>query len=60
MNVRQGEKMTQIKLGNYEVLSHSETPEWSVRLLRLSKDRFVRPHHHRKTTQIYFVMRRDR
>jgi hypothetical protein len=44
MNVRQGEKMTQIKLGNHEVLSHSETPEWSVRLLRLSKDRFVRPH----------------
>ena len=48
--------MTQIKLGNYEVLSHFETPECSVRLLRLSKDRLVRPHHHRKTTQIYFVL----
>ncbi len=44
------------QLGDYEVLSHQETPECSLRLLRFTKDASVRPHHHHKTTQTYFVL----
>ena len=44
------------QLGNYEVLSHLETPECSLRLLKLAKDDLVQPHHHHKTTQTYFVI----
>ena len=48
--------MAQVNLGNYDVLLHSETPECSFRLLRLSKNRFVHQYHHHKTTQIYFIL----
>ena len=44
------------QLGNYEVVSHLETPECSLRLLRLNRDSVVQPHHHHKTTQTYFVL----
>ena len=43
-------------MGDYEVVSHTETPECSLRLLRLTKDKYVRLHHHHKTTQTYFVL----
>jgi mannose-6-phosphate isomerase-like protein (cupin superfamily) len=48
--------MIQGNLGDYDVLADIETPECSLRLLKLSKDRFVRPHHHHQTTQTYFVL----
>ena len=48
--------MTHVRIGNYEVVSYTETPECSLRLLRLANDRFVHLHHHHKTTQIYFVL----
>ena len=48
--------MTSHPIGNYEVVSHTETPECSLRLLRLTKDKYVNTHHHHKTTQIYFVL----
>jgi len=43
-------------VGDYEVISHQETPECSLRLLKLTKDKGVHLHHHHKTTQIYFVL----
>ncbi len=45
-----------IHVGDYEVISHQETPECSLRLLKLTKDKGVHLHHHHKTTQIYFVL----
>ena len=48
--------MTYRQLGEYEVLSHEETEECSLRLLRLTADTPVRLHHHHGTTQTYFVI----
>ena len=48
--------MSYRKLGEYEVMSHTESPECSLRLLRLTKDKSVHLHHHHMTTQIYFVL----
>lgn len=48
--------MMYMHTGDYEVISHQETPECSLRLLKLTKDKFVHPHHHHKTTQIYFLL----
>jgi len=45
-----------IHVGDYEVISHQETPECSLRLLKLTKDKGVYLHHHHRTTQIYFVL----
>jgi mannose-6-phosphate isomerase-like protein (cupin superfamily) len=44
------------QIGDYEVVSHMETPECSLRLLRLTRDKYVQTHHHHKTTQTYFVL----
>ena len=43
-------------VGDYEVVFHQETPECSLRLLKLTKDKGVHLHHHHKTAQIYFVL----
>jgi mannose-6-phosphate isomerase-like protein (cupin superfamily) len=48
--------MTSQPIGDYEVVSHVETLECSLRLLRLTGDKYVHTHHHHKTTQIYFVL----
>lgn len=48
--------MTHVHLGDYEVVSHSETPECSLRLLKFTKDNFIHLHHHHNTTQIYFIL----
>ena len=48
--------MTHVRIGDYEVISYTETPECSLRLLKLAKDKFVHLHHHHKTTQIYFIL----
>ena len=44
------------QLGDYEVLSHAETPECSLRLLKLEGERAVRPHSHHRTTQTYLML----
>jgi mannose-6-phosphate isomerase-like protein (cupin superfamily) len=44
------------KMGDYEVVSHVETPECSLRLLRLGRAQSVQLHYHERTTQIYFVL----
>ena len=48
--------MTHAHMGDYEVVSSTEMPECSLRLLRLARDKFVHLHHHHKATQIYFVL----
>ena len=48
--------MMYVRMGDYEVVSHTETPECSLRLLKLSNDKSVHQHHHHKTTQIYFLL----
>ena len=48
--------MEAAKMGNYEVLSNVETPECSLRLLRLGEAQSVQLHYHERTTQIYFVL----
>jgi hypothetical protein len=35
-------------VGDYEVISHQETPECSLRSLKLTKDKGVHLHHHHK------------
>jgi len=48
--------MEPAKMGDYEVVSYIETPECSLRLLRLGRAQSVQLHYHEKTTQIYFVI----
>lgn len=48
--------MAHRQLGDYEVVSHLETPECSLRLLKLTKDSVVHLHHHHKATQTYFLL----
>ena len=48
--------MSHVDMGGYEVVSNVETPECSLRLLRLSNERFVHLHHHHQATQTYFVL----
>ena len=48
--------MAHMHLGDYEVVSHLETPECSLRLLKLTENKFVYSHHHHKTVQTYFVL----
>ncbi|HXG41443.1 MAG TPA: cupin domain-containing protein [Dehalococcoidia bacterium] len=43
-------------MGNYEVLSHVEMAECSLRILRLRQGEHVSPHYHRECVQIYTVL----
>lgn len=43
-------------MGAYEVLSHVDLPECSLRLLRLGGEKRVHLHYHEKCTQVYFVV----
>lgn len=45
-----------MRIGDYEVVSHLETPECSLRVLKLTKGKSVQLHHHHNTTQIYFLL----
>ena len=44
------------KQEKYQVLYHSDTPECSLRLLRVESGESIDPHYHKETTQIYFVV----
>ena len=44
------------QLGDYEVLANLETPEFSLRVLKITKESVIQPHHHHRTTQTYFVL----
>lgn len=43
-------------MGAYQVLSHVDLPECSLRLLRLGGEKKVNLHYHTKCTQVYFVL----
>lgn len=48
--------MANERMGDYEVLSDTRTAEASLRLLRISPGMEVRPHYHKKSTQVYVVL----
>jgi mannose-6-phosphate isomerase-like protein (cupin superfamily) len=43
-------------MGDYQVLAHIETPEFSMRLLRLGENAYVAPHYHDESKQLYAVL----
>ncbi|MBI2866172.1 MAG: cupin domain-containing protein, partial [Chloroflexi bacterium] len=45
-----------LSAGKYEVVSRVETPECSLRLIRLGPGRQVEQHFHEHSTQVYFVL----
>ena len=48
--------MAHVSIGDYQLVQHLETPECSLRVLKLTKAHYVHSHHHHNTTQIYFVL----
>ena len=47
------------QMGDYEVLSHVEMPECSLRILSLKPTQFVASHLHKGSTQVYTVLERQ-
>jgi quercetin dioxygenase-like cupin family protein len=45
-------------IGNYEVLSHVEMPECSIRIIGLRETESVASHYHEQSTQVYTVLER--
>jgi len=45
--------------GDYEVLSHVEMPECSIRIIGMRAAEHVAPHYHNESTQIYTVLERE-
>jgi quercetin dioxygenase-like cupin family protein len=43
-------------MGDYQVLAHVETPEFSMRLLSLGGKGYVAPHYHDESKQLYAVL----
>jgi len=46
------------QMGDYEVLSHVEMPECSLRILSLKATQFVASHFHKDSIQVYTVLER--
>lgn len=47
------------RMGNYEILSHVEMPECSIRIIRMKESEQVALHYHEKSTQIYTVLEEE-
>ena len=45
--------------GKYEILSHVEMPECSIRIIGMKESEEVAPHYHEKSTQIYTVLEQE-
>jgi quercetin dioxygenase-like cupin family protein len=43
-------------MGDYRVLAHVETPEFSMRFLSLGEKGYVAPHYHDESKQLYAVL----
>jgi len=43
-------------VGDYKVLAHAETPEFSMRLLSLGGKDYVAPHYHDESEQLYAIL----
>jgi quercetin dioxygenase-like cupin family protein len=46
-------------MGDYEVLSHVEMPECSIRIIGMRKAEHVAPHYHDQSAQIYAVVEHE-
>ena len=46
------------QMGDYEVLSHVEMPECSMRILSLKPAQYVATHFHKESVQVYTVLER--
>ncbi|MBI1884802.1 MAG: cupin domain-containing protein [Chloroflexi bacterium] len=46
-------------MGDYEVLSHVEMPECSIRIIGMRQTESVAPHFHNESTQIYTVLEHE-
>lgn len=46
-------------MGNYEVLSHVEMPECSIRIIGMKESEQVPLHYHEKCTQVYTVLEQE-
>lgn len=49
----------QQKMGDYDVLSHVEMSECSLRIISIKADQLVAPHYHNESTQVYTVLERQ-
>ena len=45
------------QMGDYEILSHVEWPECSIRIISMEAVEAVQTHYHELTTQVYIVLR---
>jgi quercetin dioxygenase-like cupin family protein len=43
-------------MGDYQVLAHVETPEFSMLLLSLGANDYVAPHYHNHSKQLYAIL----
>ncbi len=46
-------------MGEYEILSHVEMPECSIRIIGMKESERVALHHHEKCAQIYTVLEEE-
>jgi mannose-6-phosphate isomerase-like protein (cupin superfamily) len=46
-------------MGEYEILSHVEMPECSIRIIGMKESEQVALHHHEKCAQIYTVLEEE-
>jgi len=46
-------------MGDYEILSHVETPECSIRIIGMKESEQVALHYHEKCAQIYTVLEQE-
>ncbi len=46
-------------MGNYEILSHVEMPECSIRIIGMKEAEHVGLHYHEKCAQIYTVLEQE-
>ena len=47
------------QMGNYQILSHVEMPECSIRIIGMKRSEEVALHYHEKSTQIYTVLEEE-
>jgi mannose-6-phosphate isomerase-like protein (cupin superfamily) len=46
-------------MGSYEIMSHVEMPECSIRIIGMKESEEVALHHHAKCTQVYTVLEQE-
>ena len=46
-------------MGDYEILSHVEMPECSIRIIGMRETEHVAPHYHKNCSQVYTVLEHE-